>query len=496
MKKPILCTVAICFIFMFSCKKDEDSDDIANKSLLVVPGDYPSIQAAINASSHGDTIIVDPGTYTENINFNGKEVIVQSRNPEDQGNVETTIIDGNSEGTVVTFDSGETESAVLNGFTIINGDAGTSNGGGILITNSSNPVVKNNTITGNEAKYGAGICVSGESQPSFINNIIKTNTADGSRGAGIYVIGMSSATIDNNVFKDHTDCDGVIHIGSTYTDECDAVITNNTIENNTTTYGTGGIKVTSVSTAIISDNTITDNTGVGDVSAAAISICKTSQADIIDNIITGNDGKQNGAIIVYDECEATISGNTITGNSAGIQGEPSGTGGGITVSTNSTVDISNNDISDNYAWSLNHGGGGIIVSYSSDVSIDNNQILNNNAYRYGGGIYVAIGSGNNVTITNNDISGNDADGYGASNGGGIYMDNVIEAVIYGNDIEDNWAQKNGGGIYIDDVETLVGNENTAWVRMNAPEEPEPHNTYHNNTHGDNSEGGADVYYRD
>ncbi|MFW5768166.1 MAG: hypothetical protein ACOCXO_07345, partial [Bacteroidota bacterium] len=80
--------------------------------------------------------------------------------------------------------------------------------------------------------------------------------------------------------------------------------------------------------------------------------------------------------------------------------------------------------------------------------------------------------------------------------GGIYMDNVIEAVIYGNDIEDNWAQKNGGGIYIDDVETLVGNENTAWVRMNAPESAEPHNTYQNNTHGDNSEGGADVYYRD
>ncbi|MGM0624689.1 MAG: hypothetical protein ACQES0_02285, partial [Bacteroidota bacterium] len=146
MKKLILCTMAICFVFMFSCKKDEDSDDITNKTLLVVPGDYSSIQAAIDASSHGDTILVDPGTYTENINYNGKQVIVQSRNPENQEIIQTTIIDGNNEGTVVTFDSGETESAVLNGFTIINGDAGTSNGGGIVITNSSNPVVKNNTI--------------------------------------------------------------------------------------------------------------------------------------------------------------------------------------------------------------------------------------------------------------------------------------------------------------------------------------------------------------
>lgn len=495
MKKLILCTMALCFVFLVSCKKDEETANNTKKSLLNVPGDYSSIQAAINASYNGDTIVVAPGTYKENINFNGKEVIVQSYNPEDQGNVESTIIDGNKEGTVVSFNSGETESAVLNGFTIINGDAGTSNGGGILITGSSSPVVKNNIITNNIAQYGAGIYVSGESQPAFINNIITSNTAMGSRGSGIYVIGKSTVTINNNVFKDHIGCDGVIHIGSTYTDESHAVITNNTIENNATTFGTGGIAVTAVSSALISDNTITGNKGGGDFSAGGISICKTSQANITDNIITGNEAIKNGAILIYDESDAIISGNTITGNSAGSQDETYGTGGGITVSTNCTVEISNNTISDNYAWNLNHGGGGIIVSYNSNVTIDNNQILNNNAYRYGGGIYVAFGSGNYVTITNNEISGNNADGYGASNGGGIYMDNVIEAVIYDNNIQNNWAEQNGGGIYIDDVESLIGSGNAEWVRMNAPEVAEPHNTYQNNSHGDNSEGGADVFFK-
>ena len=38
-------------------------------NIINVPADYPTIQAAINASVNGDTVKVAPGVYSENINF-------------------------------------------------------------------------------------------------------------------------------------------------------------------------------------------------------------------------------------------------------------------------------------------------------------------------------------------------------------------------------------------------------------------------------------------
>ena len=49
----------------------------AHGTIKGVPGQYLTILAAINASSNGDTILVEPGTYTENINFRGKNIVLR-----------------------------------------------------------------------------------------------------------------------------------------------------------------------------------------------------------------------------------------------------------------------------------------------------------------------------------------------------------------------------------------------------------------------------------
>ena len=76
---------------------------------LNVPENYSTIQLAINASSDFDTILVSPGFYEENINYNGKNIVVTSTYLLDQDSsaIAQTIIDGDQDGSVVIFESNE-----------------------------------------------------------------------------------------------------------------------------------------------------------------------------------------------------------------------------------------------------------------------------------------------------------------------------------------------------------------------------------------------------
>src|SRR5262245_34296795 len=80
---------------------------------------FATIGSAIAASADGDTVLVCPGIYAEHIDFSGKAITVQSTH----GST-LTIIDGSASDTVVTFANGESNAAVLEGFTIRNGRSG------------------------------------------------------------------------------------------------------------------------------------------------------------------------------------------------------------------------------------------------------------------------------------------------------------------------------------------------------------------------------------
>ena len=68
------------------------------------PAHFKSIQVAINNSGDGDTIVVEPGTYNENVLFNNKAVTLTSKAPNDPKIVRLTIITAGS-GYSVNFDS-------------------------------------------------------------------------------------------------------------------------------------------------------------------------------------------------------------------------------------------------------------------------------------------------------------------------------------------------------------------------------------------------------
>ena len=168
---------------------------------ISVPDEQSTIQDAINAAESGNTILVAPGIYQENIDFMGKDVKVHSVEGPSK-----TIIDGGQAGSVVSIASGETEGAVLDGFTLQNGNgtfitipyvgAGFYAGGGIFCEGSS-PTITNCKIANNYAYFGGGIYLRA-SAPTITNCMIVKNWATGiiHGGGGIY-LENSSPTITN-----------------------------------------------------------------------------------------------------------------------------------------------------------------------------------------------------------------------------------------------------------------------------------------------------------
>lgn len=117
----------------------------------------------------------------ENINFNGKNIVVGSLFiiTEDSSHISQTVIDGNRNGSVIIFANGEDKTAVLSGFTITNGYA---SGGGIYCGASSSPNLKNVLVVGNKGAQGGGISCFENSNPTLENVTVTENSAGSAGG--------------------------------------------------------------------------------------------------------------------------------------------------------------------------------------------------------------------------------------------------------------------------------------------------------------------------
>ncbi len=136
----------------------------AQAAIINVPGDQPTIQAAIDIAVFGDEVVVAPGIYTEAIDFVGKAITVRSSG----GPVATTISAAGPSDSVVKCVSGEGPTTVLDGFTIT-GAFNNGGPGGLEISGSS-PTVTNCIIAGNVGTSGGGMD-NNDSSPTVINCI-------------------------------------------------------------------------------------------------------------------------------------------------------------------------------------------------------------------------------------------------------------------------------------------------------------------------------------
>jgi len=168
-------------------------------------GDYFTIQEGIDSTSTaGDTVLVYPETYNENINYNGMNITVGSLflTTSDTSYISQTIINGGDSASVVKL-SGRDSTAVLTGFTITNGNASgnSPNGGGIYLF-ESDVVIDNVIIFDNTASGAGGGMYLYDSDP-VLNEVIISNNNSTYEGGGIMCFN-SNPVLDNVVIYENT----------------------------------------------------------------------------------------------------------------------------------------------------------------------------------------------------------------------------------------------------------------------------------------------------
>jgi predicted outer membrane repeat protein len=330
-------------------------------------GDYPTIQAAIDAAVEGDTVELQPGVYTgdgnRDVDFKGKAITVRSIAPHDPNIVAATII--NCNGTVTeprrgfTFHSGETSLSVLSGLTITNGYGPTEtplsntsfSAGGAILCMESSPTITYCRIRANIASGGDGIFCR-NSNPTIKNCSIIGNPFT-SRGGGIFLLNSNPTITDCSIINNSN----IYHGGGIYCEDSDPVMTGCLIADNSAGDSGGGI---------CTFTTIPNSRGL------TIDRCT----------IAGNRSYRfGGGICCQSATSPKITRCIITGNSAASSTAYMGVGGGIDcIGTREPV-ITECIFSDNRAGGL----GGAIACGASGTKILNCTIVNNWAGSRGGG---------------------------------------------------------------------------------------------------------------
>lgn len=266
-------------------------------TIINVPMDVSTIQSGINAAGNGDTVVVSLGTYFENINFKGKNIVVTSNFylAGDTSFISQTTINGSAAinadtGSCVIISSGEDSTAVLMGFTITGGTgtkwldahgAGTYREGGGVLIDFSSPTIRNNKIIYNTATNSSGVSGAGgggirisDGNPYILNNLISLN--QGKYGPGI-VLNYTGCIIRNNIISynsgGQTFNGGGAIWSNTNSSQYPKIIENNTIYKNTAAVGTGGCLVWGGTVVlrnnIIRENSSTDNSQVKVIGGSA-----------------------------------------------------------------------------------------------------------------------------------------------------------------------------------------------------------------------------------
>ncbi len=344
-------------------------------SILNVPSTYTTIQAALNAATVGDTVLVQPGTYMENLIWpNTADLKLLSA-----GDTTNTIIDGGGTGICLAILVPINNTTIISGFRFTNGSTVNYSGGtgaGIKIDNGASPtidscMVDNNTGNGSRC-YGAGVSIDGGTarirNSSIINNHAVSNTGNYDYGGGMYIIGGANVSIinsnisGNDIPTSSRAYGGGIHISAARVDLTNCKVNTNDIRGTNYCYG-GGIYLTSLATLNMIGGEIDGN-----------KLSNTSRTYGGGIHLTGSQANLNQVKITNQDMTTTSFSK----------------GNGIFLTTNSSLTMENCLVAKNMINGAGSGySGGGIFSESSYLSLNHCTVVDND--RVGGANLTGVG---------------------------------------------------------------------------------------------------------
>ncbi len=215
---------------------------------LDVPGEFPSIQAAVDAAASGDTVLVAPGTYDEHVVVDGKTVHLLSA-----AGAGVTTIRSQLTGRPVTFQGGA--GGTLEGFTLTEGRAG--KGGGLACLAGAAVLVRFNTIADCESDFDGGGVFALDAAVTLEKNVVELNRSLFGHGAGIYLEGDDPVVLSGNTVRDNVCVSIEVRGGGIYCDAPGAELVGNTVERNDSYEGGGAALLGD--DAVLLDNTWAEN---------------------------------------------------------------------------------------------------------------------------------------------------------------------------------------------------------------------------------------------
>lgn len=244
---------------------------------LRVPEDFPTIQEALDAAADGDRVLVGPGVYTETVDFLGKDVHVLGAGPEQ------ATIDAGLAGSTVSIVSGEGPGAILEGFTLRQGDPA------CVQVSGASPQIRGNVIRDADNLSSVGVLVEGTSSPLIEHNVVRDNMQ-----IGILCRDGNALIRNNEVFGSAEQ--GILLVAGS------PAVTENDIHNN----GDNGIRC--LATALISLNHIHDN---GD---AGVLLAGPANVRVVRNRIENNISVTSGGIDMINAGTAFVYANEVRNN--------------------------------------------------------------------------------------------------------------------------------------------------------------------------------------